>query len=184
MKFSNLKYNLILIINRIMNLELSNLLPKKHTYYSFNDYKVGYFYNITEQKYLNCNNETKKQSILTTVPSEPWTVRDNPSNGSYTFLCGNGHVMDIAWEDTVVTYPSHGGENQQFKVEVIKSKRVDKILIHFEKGNSCLTGNVGRIFLDACKGKTVKHSGQRWYWLPKKIVDKKLFKRMRQDLDR
>lgn len=156
---------------------------------TFSNNKVGYFYNIKEEKYFNCNNVTKKDHILpilTTVPSSPWKIKE--IGDKYILECGNGKVLDIAWNDYLTVYYLHKKINQQFIIEIISEEKFTKLRLQYEdeyKKKDCFTSKLGRIIVDKCEenDNVNDNLGQVWYWIPEQQVEEMIFKPMREMLE-
>lgn len=152
---------------------------------SLKNNKVGYFYNLKEEKYFTYNNFTNKNEnvpILSTVPSAPWELKE--TDDKYILKCENNKVLDIAWTDYIIIYSSHEGNNQQFKIDIVSTEGFDEIILRYSGGKDevCLTSKLGRIIMDKCDENNPE-SGQHWLWIPQQQVEDMVFKPMKEMLD-
>ncbi|KAF7694756.1 hypothetical protein CDIK_1968 [Cucumispora dikerogammari] len=169
-------------------LTLSQLFDKSNDL-SFSGNKVGYLYNLKAKKYFNCNNETKAGHILptlTTIPSAPWTIKEKTSTTNFIFKCGNGQVIDIAWNDYITIYNEHGKTNQQITVEIVSSNSLDEIVLqnfNDKKEKHCFGAKGGRVLVEDCDDSKNANSGQTWYWIPENLVNEIILKPILASLD-
>ncbi|KAF7700488.1 hypothetical protein CDIK_1073 [Cucumispora dikerogammari] len=157
---------------------------------SFSNNRVGYLYNIKEQKYFNCDNESNKNHImpiLATIPSGPWIVKKSLTPGSFIFKCTNEKVIDIAWGESIIVYSEHGKYNQQFRPVPISSNKLDEFFIQFvndKKQKFCFASKMGRVVLGSCSESKLSKTGQNWYWIPENLYNEMVLKPMMASLDK
>ncbi|KAF7701471.1 hypothetical protein CDIK_0820 [Cucumispora dikerogammari] len=151
----------------------------------FKENNVGYLYNTKEQQYLNCANEANAYSVrltLTSIPSAPWTVKKKPKTQNFIFLCDNKRALDIAWKNYITIHREHGKHNQQFKVDIVSSNKLDEIVLQEntkrKKQKRCFTAKLGKVSLENCKKPATTQTAQVWYWIPERLVKEMIFKPM------